>query len=126
MRIVVLAVLCTLGGVALAQSTAKCQDKNGRIVYVDRDCEVYGLRSLGAVQDRVTVAPAKPSSQQDEDPPAPAGRQRAMQACRADAQKFCRGVKAGSGGIMDCLIDHQNDISDDCYEILKEKLKSEK
>jgi hypothetical protein len=43
-------------------------------------------------------------------------------ACRADAQKYC----ASAGNKMECLIDHQNDITDACYGFLKEKLHKEK
>jgi len=106
---------------AYAQTTVKCQDQNGRTVYVDRDCAVYGLRSIGSVQDRVTVAPAKPAAA-DDGASSPAEPQGGRQACRADAQKLCQGVKPGSGAITDCLIDHQDDISDACYAFLKAKL----
>ena len=43
-------------------------------------------------------------------------------ACRADAQKYC----ASAGSKMECLIDHQKDISDGCYDFLKQKLQKEK
>ena len=42
--------------------------------------------------------------------------------CRADAQKFC----SGAGNKMECMIDHQNDLSDACYDFLKQKLKKER
>jgi hypothetical protein len=35
-------------------------------------------------------------------------------------------VKPGGGAMMDCLIDHQADISEDCYQLLKAKLQSGK
>jgi hypothetical protein len=41
-----------------AQQMKRCQGAAGRTIYVDRECEVYGLRHIGTVQDRVTVAPA--------------------------------------------------------------------
>ena len=111
-------------GAASAQTMVKCQDKNGRTVYVDRDCAVYGLRSVGTVQDRVTtVAPANPPGT-DERAPSPAGPQDGLPACRADAQKFCRGMRPGGDAMMNCLIDHQDDISDECYDVLKAKLGS--
>ncbi|TMH84607.1 MAG: DUF4124 domain-containing protein, partial [Betaproteobacteria bacterium] len=46
---VVASALLGLACAAHAQSTVKCQDQNGRIVYVDRDCAVYGLREIGPV-----------------------------------------------------------------------------
>jgi hypothetical protein len=117
--------LLGLACAAHAQSTVKCQDRNGRIVYVDRDCAVYGLQEIGPVKDRMTVAPAKPSAESEDRAPAPDA-QRGMQACRVDAQKFCRDVKPGGGAMMDCLIDHQDDISEDRYQLLKAKLQSGK
>ena len=41
-----------------------------------------------------------------------------MQACKQDAQQYCRGVQPGDGRIVNCLLDHQNDISDACYSAL--------
>ena len=43
-------------------------------------------------------------------------------ACRADAQKYC----TSAGNKMECLIDHQNDISDGCYGFLKTALQRQK
>jgi hypothetical protein len=45
--------------------------------------------------------------------------QEAASACRADAGKFCSQEKGGRGKIMDCLIDHQKDLSDACYDAMK-------
>ena len=44
-------------------------------------------------------------------------------ACTADAEKFC---PPGDGRVVDCLLDHQNDISDDCYNALKGRLQNER
>jgi len=121
-KLLLLLTILVLGEAALAQQPVKCLDKNGRTVYVDRDCQVYGLRSVGTVQDRVTVAPGKAGNTEGEGD-STASPQRGMQACRADAQKFCRGVKPGGGAMVDCLAEHQDDLSDDCYQLLKTKLK---
>jgi len=51
-----------------------------------------------------------------------AAAQEAGGACRPDAQKYCKTVKPGDGRIVDCLIDHQKEISDDCYDALKKQL----
>jgi len=110
--------LLWLACAAHAQGTVKCQDKNGRIAYVDRDCAVYGLQEIGPVKDRITAAPASPSSEA-QDAAAPEGER----ACNTDAEKFC---SQGGGLVVDCLLDHQNDISDACYDALKVRLGNER
>ena len=37
-----------------------------------------------------------------------------MRACRGDAQKFCKDVKAGEGRIAQCLKEHQSELSREC------------
>ena len=36
------------------------------------------------------------------------------QACKGDAEKFCKGIAAGKGRIVSCLKSHQADLSDAC------------
>jgi hypothetical protein len=48
-----------------------------------------------------------------------AGARAFADACGADTKSFCKGVKPGQGRILDCLVDHQNDITEACYQILK-------
>ena len=45
---------------------------------------------------------------------APAGGGGAMQACKADAERLCPGVKPGEGRIMQCLKEHKKDVSPEC------------
>ncbi len=40
--------------------------------------------------------------------------------CRADAQKFCRGVQPGGGRLLACLKGHEADLSAACRNTLKE------
>jgi hypothetical protein len=42
-------------------------------------------------------------------------------ACKTDVSSFCKGVAPGGGRIIDCLVDHQKDISDGCYAVLKKR-----
>jgi hypothetical protein len=37
-----------------------------------------------------------------------------MRACRADAEKFCKGVKRGEGRILRCLQPHRAELSPGC------------
>lgn len=52
----------------------------------------------------------------------PAGGGGDGQACRQDAQQLCKGVQPGGGRIVDCLLDHQKDLSDACYDSLAKKM----
>ena len=46
------------------------------------------------------------------------------QSCKQDTQQFCKGIQPGEGRIINCLLDHQKDISDACYSALaKQKQK---
>lgn len=40
-------------------------------------------------------------------------------ACRADAQKFCKGVEPGGGRLLACLQGHETEISASCRTTLK-------
>jgi len=42
--------------------------------------------------------------------------QESAQACHDDALKFCKDVKQGEGRILQCLMEHQNDLSPECRE----------
>jgi hypothetical protein len=54
----------------------------------------------------------------------PPGPPPGAQACKQDAQRFCNGTQPGGGRIINCLMDHQNDISDTCYDALSKMVKS--
>ncbi len=38
----------------------------------------------------------------------------AREACKPDVEKFCAGVAAGGGRIMECLKQHESELSDAC------------
>jgi len=44
-----------------------------------------------------------------------------MQACKPDVRQLCRDVQPGQGRIINCLLDHQNDISEACYSALEKQ-----
>lgn len=41
--------------------------------------------------------------------------------CLRDVRQFCQGVQPGGGRIINCLMDHDNEISDGCYAALAKK-----
>lgn len=43
-------------------------------------------------------------------------------ACRADVDKYCSQSAGNGKQAMDCLLEHQQDISDACYETLKQRV----
>lgn len=40
-------------------------------------------------------------------------------ACKDDVQTYCNGVQPGGGRIINCLMDHYKDVSDNCYSVLQ-------
>ncbi|RTL58222.1 MAG: hypothetical protein EKK46_00230 [Rhodocyclaceae bacterium] len=44
--------------------------------------------------------------------------------CAADTQRFCAQSGAGKA-TMDCLLDHQQEVSDACYDTLKQHLQQQ-
>jgi len=95
--------------VTQAQGVVRCQDQDGKTVYVDRPCSAYGLRDVGPVKDRATFAPREPSAEPVAEPappvpeaaekksgvPRPAAkprlsaRQRAIQRCKRNRGMDC-------------------------------------
>ena len=49
-------------------------------------------------------------------PPAPSGEVR--QACHADVQKLCPGMRPGGGRIKECMESHKADLSQACRDAL--------
>jgi hypothetical protein len=39
-------------------------------------------------------------------------------ACGDDVMRLCRGVQPGEGRILQCLQDHEQELSDRCYQTL--------
>jgi hypothetical protein len=44
-----------------------------------------------------------------------------VEQCMRDVKQFCSGIQPGGGRIVNCLMDHDNEISDGCYEALAKK-----
>jgi hypothetical protein len=47
----------------------------------------------------------------------------ARKACKQDVEAFCKGIHPGGGRIVNCLKDHQKDLSDACYDQLSKRAK---
>ena len=43
--------------------------------------------------------------------------------CRQDAETLCKGIQPGGGRIVNCLLDHPNDLSQACYDQLAKRAK---
>jgi hypothetical protein len=44
--------------------------------------------------------------------------------CRSDLEKFCKGVQAGEGRIMNCMREHEKELSEGCRTMLKQRAAS--
>ena len=42
-------------------------------------------------------------------------------ACRDDTRQFCSDIQPGGGRVINCLMDHQKDVSDACYDSLSKR-----
>jgi peptide subunit release factor 1 (eRF1) len=47
----------------------------------------------------------------------------AHQVCADDVQKFCKDIKSGQGRIVNCLREHQNDLSPACQATMAQPRK---
>jgi len=43
-------------------------------------------------------------------------------ACREDTKKYCASTQGDESAALNCLLDHQNDVTDACYNELKQKM----
>lgn len=51
------------------------------------------------------------------------GGRRGGRACKQDAETLCKSVQPGGGRIVQCLMDHQKELSDACYDTLAKRAK---
>lgn len=112
-RILFVALLMTVTA-ASGQTIYRTVTKDGKVTYSDK-----GDGSRGTVT-AIKTADTSPAANSAGGDGAPGGER----PCQADIQRYC--PQAGDGRqAMECLLDHQNDISDACYESLKKRLSSQ-
>ncbi|NTV10901.1 MAG: hypothetical protein HGA47_09025, partial [Zoogloea sp.] len=47
-------------------------------------------------------------------------------ACREDVRKYCSGAARTPEGVKDCLLDHQKEVSDACYDTMKARMEGQR
>ena len=47
-------------------------------------------------------------------------------ACRADVQKYCSATRGDRAATLECLLDHQQEMTDGCYSFLKMTLERQR
>jgi hypothetical protein len=70
-----------------------------------------------------TTLPAVALAQAPPAPPPGGGHgdsDKVREACRADADRLCKGVKPGGGRIRECFKAHQAELSDGCKAAIKD------
>ncbi|MEI7614385.1 MAG: cysteine rich repeat-containing protein [Betaproteobacteria bacterium] len=54
------------------------------------------------------------------------GAQERNAACRIDVEQFCSQSKGSGQQAMQCLLDHQKEVSDACYDTLKKRVETQR
>ncbi len=77
-------------------------------------CAAFSARSAIA-----EPPPAPPPAPSPVPTPAPSPSPNAVRAaCETDVPKVCPGVQPGGGRIIQCLVQHQNEVSEACKQAL--------
>ena len=75
-----------------------------------------GIVSLGLGLSAAYAKPPKKDADPAKQQAREAKRAEFKQACGQDAKDLCAGVQGGKGQIMQCLADHEDELSDACAE----------
>jgi hypothetical protein len=124
------ALLCSASLGALAQAPGACQGDvrqfcgkagNGAV-----DCLLDHQQDISdacydSLKQQLKASP--PNSTAPGAGPAGGRPANGAQACKSDAEKLCQGVQPGGGRIVRCLMDHQQELSDACYDTLASRKK---
>lgn len=112
--------LCLLGlallvsvGMASAQTITRTVTADGRVVYSDHAVPgaVIAQRTLSSTQ----LGEANVLSTQGSDA--------SLRACQPDLARYCAS-RGGAKEGMECLLDHQQDVTDSCYAAMKQRMQS--
>ena len=118
---IVLAILLSMSFMVNAEAIYSCI-KDGKKTISDRPCQSYGADEQNRTVYVSDFDPAKVGLNR------PAGTQSGGQdrggSCRDDVRQFCANAR-GEKPITDCLLNHQQDISDSCYSTLKQRLQNQ-
>ena len=128
MRRPFLSLLCiavmSVATTASAATLYRIVTDDGRVIYSDtpgvsdsnsKPSQIRVISTVMPIADKGTTA-----NQRDE----PAGKG-SIASCTVDTKKYCASSN-GQKAAFDCLLDHQNDVSDACYNALKKRIESEK
>jgi hypothetical protein len=131
--------LCLIGlpYAAQAQSTpAECGGDTGRYCsqasdvkncLIDHQKDISDACYNGLKTQLGTASAAStPASPPSDNAAAGGGARNAAgaQACKADAENFCKGAQAGGGRIARCLVEHKSELSEPCKTTLTEAIKN--
>lgn len=73
------------------------------------------LTLCAAFAARFAIADESPAAPSPAPSPSPSA---VRAACEADVPKVCPGVQPGGGRIVQCLVQHQNEVSEGCKQAL--------
>jgi hypothetical protein len=120
---IVLAMLLSASFAANADAIYSCL-KDGKKTISDRTCQVYGADENHRFEYAADPDTSKTGLNRSLFADSGQGGEQNGGPCRSDARQFCPGSQ-GARQIGECLLDHQQEISDRCYDALKQRLQNQ-
>ena len=104
---------------ASAQTITRTVTTDGRVVYSDHPVAgaVASQRTLSSAQlgDTNVLNTSVDNTK---------GGDTALRACQPDLARYCA-THSGAKDGMECLLDHQQDVTDNCYDAMKQRMQSQ-
>ena len=123
-RLIGLVILLLMSFVANAEAIYSCI-KEGKKTISDRPCQSYGAEEKNKIEYTAGFDATKVGLNRGEFYKGGQGAEQGQNgACRNDASRFC-GNARGERPITDCLLNHQQEVSDSCYASLKQRLQNQ-